>query len=101
MTGCAASRFEYKYNAPPASFQAQLPPFCDRRRRIGRENNASAAQAAFSGQMCPEGHRNAFLGCQVGRRLFLKASKILADLGVIVPEEVPFIEIGECPTIEA
>ncbi len=36
-----------------------------------------------------------------GDRLFLKASKILADLGAIVPEEVPFIEIGEYPAIEA
>jgi len=35
------------------------------------------------------------------RRLFLKASKILADLGAIVPEEVPFAEIGEYPAVEA
>jgi len=34
MTGYAASCFEYKYNAPPVSFQAQVPPFCDRRQRI-------------------------------------------------------------------
>jgi len=35
------------------------------------------------------------------RRLFLKGSKILADLGAIVPEEIPFIEPGEYPAIEA
>ena len=29
------------------------------------------------------------------RRLFLKASKIVADLATIVPEEVRFMEIGE------
>ena len=28
--GYAASRFEYQCNALRASFQAQLPPFCDR-----------------------------------------------------------------------
>jgi hypothetical protein len=35
------------------------------------------------------------------RRLFLKGSKILADLGAIVPEDVPFMQIGEYPAIEA
>jgi hypothetical protein len=35
------------------------------------------------------------------RRLFLKASKVLADLGAIVPEEVPYMEIGEYPGVEA
>ena len=35
------------------------------------------------------------------RQLFLKASRILADLSVIVPDEVPFMEIGEYPAIEA
>ena len=35
------------------------------------------------------------------RQLFLKASRILADLSVIVPDEVPFMEIGEFPAIEA
>jgi len=34
-------------------------------------------------------------------RLFLKASKIIVDLGAIVPEEVPFMEIGEYPAIGA
>ena len=68
MTGCTASRFEYQYNAPPTSFQAQLPPFWDRRQRIAFENNVSAAQAAFSGQMCPEGHRCPLFGCHIVRR---------------------------------
>ena len=35
------------------------------------------------------------------RQLFLEASRILADLSVIVPDEVPFMEIGEYPAIEA
>ena len=35
------------------------------------------------------------------RQLFLKASRIVADLSVIVPEEVWFMEIGEYPAIEA
>ena len=51
MTGYAASLFECQYNTPPVDFEAQRPPFRDRRQRIGYENNAWAAQAASSGQM--------------------------------------------------
>ena len=36
-----------------------------------------------------------------GRPLFLKESKVLADLSAIVPKEVRFMEIGEYPGIAA
>ena len=78
-----------------------MPAFCDNQCRIGDKSHRHATQPGFLSQMCPKGHRNAFLGCQVGRRLFLKASKVLAAVGVIVPEEIRFMEIGEFPAIEA
>lgn len=33
-------------------------------------------------------------------RLFLKSSNILVDLSAIMPEEIPFMQIGEHPAIE-
>jgi hypothetical protein len=47
----ATSLLECQYNTPPVDFQAQRPPFRDRRQLIGYENNAWAAQAASSGPM--------------------------------------------------
>ena len=39
--------------------------------------------------------------CEDSRWLFLKASKIVADLSVIVPEDISTMQVGEYPAIEA
>ncbi len=36
-----------------------------------------------------------------GRRLFLKGSAVVGHLSAIVPEDVPYMAVGVCPSIEA
>jgi hypothetical protein len=44
MTGYAGAPFEYQYDTLPLDFQAQRPRFCNRRQRIGCENNVWVPQ---------------------------------------------------------
>jgi hypothetical protein len=59
--------FAYHDSAAPVRFQVRMPSRRDNRCWIGDKSRHQAVQAESLSHVCPDGHRHAFLGCQVVR----------------------------------